>query len=87
MALLVVQHPVRDYRAWRAIYDSVGDVQRAAGVTAESVHRLAGEPNTVLILHHFATAAEAQAFMTNPELLAAMERGGVAGAPRVEIYA
>jgi hypothetical protein len=87
MALLVVQHPVRDYQAWRAVYDSAGDMQRAAGVTAESVHQLAGDPNTVLVLHYFATVAEAESMISNPELKVAMERAGVVGPPRFEIYA
>lgn len=87
MALLTVQHSVRDYEAWRAIYDSVGEMQRAGGVTAGSVHRMIGEPNTVLVLHHFATVAEAQAFVTNPELKDAMMRAGVEGAPQTAIYA
>jgi len=86
MALLTVQHPVQDYQAWREVYDSLGDMQRAAGVTGESVHQLADAPNTVLVLHTFATAAEAEDFLANPELLAAMERAGVAGPPRIEIY-
>jgi hypothetical protein len=87
MALLTILHPVRDYQEWRAVYDSVGELQRAGGVTAESVHRLAGDPNTVLVLHHFATVAEAEAFVANPELKAAMEHAGVAGPPRFEVYA
>ena len=28
MALLTVQHTVRDYRAWRAVYDTLDKVQR-----------------------------------------------------------
>jgi len=87
MALLAVQHNVRDYQTWRAVYDSMGEVQKAGGVTAESVHQLAGAPNTILVLHHFATVAQAQAFLTNPDLKAAMQHGGVESAPRFEIYA
>jgi hypothetical protein len=87
MALLTVQHTVRDYRAWRAVYDTLEEVQRDWGVTAASVHQLASVPNTVLVLHHFATVAQAQGFLTNRELQAAMQRAGVEGIPRVEIYA
>lgn len=87
MALLTVQHNVRDYQAWRAVYDSMSDVQKAGGVTAESVHQLTGAPNTVLVLHYFATVAQAQAFLTNPELKSAMQQGGVEGPPHFEIYA
>lgn len=87
MALLTVQHAVQDYPAWRAVYDSLKEMQRDWGVTSESVYQLVNAPDTVLVLHHFATVAQAQAFMTNRELQDAMQRAGVEGTPRVEIYA
>jgi hypothetical protein len=86
MALLAVQHTVRDYPVWRAIFDSLDEVQRDWGVTTASVHRLEDAPNTVLVLRHFATVAQAQGFLTSRELQAAMRRAGVEGNPRVEIY-
>ena len=86
MALAVVLHPVRDYQEWRNVYDSVGKMQRAGGVTAESVHRLASDPNMVLVLHHFDTVAEAEAFMAQPDLQAAMAQAGVTALPRIEIF-
>jgi hypothetical protein len=87
MALLTVQHTVRDYQTWRAIFDTLEEVRQDWGVTAESIHQLAGAPNTVLVLLHFATAAQAQGFLTNRAHQAAMQRAGVEGSPRVEIYA
>jgi hypothetical protein len=87
MALLTVQHTVRDYPVWRAIYDSLDEVERDWGVTTASVHQLAEAPSTVLVLRHFATVAQAQGFLTNREVQAAMQRAGVEGPPRVEIYA
>lgn len=87
MALLTVQHTVQDYPAWRAVYDALAEVQRDWGVMDESVHQLDSEPNTVLVLHHFATVAQAQGFLTSRELQDAMHRAGVQGTPRVEIYA
>lgn len=86
MALLVVLHHVRDYPAWRTVYESAADLQRANGVTAESVYRAAGDPNTVLVLHHFDSVAAAQAFAALPELKAAMAKSGVEGPPRIEIF-
>jgi hypothetical protein len=86
VALLTVLHRVRDYAAWRAVYDGAADLQRANGVTAESVHRAAGDPNNVLVLHHFATVAEAQAFVNLPDLKSAMQQAGVEGPPRIEIF-
>jgi hypothetical protein len=87
MALLAVQHTVRDYPVWRAIYDSLDEVQRDWGVTTAAVHQLAETPNTVLVLRYFATVAQAQGFLTNREVQTAMQRAGVEGVPRIEIYA
>jgi hypothetical protein len=87
MALLAVQHTVRDCSVWRAIYDSLDEVQRDWGVTTASVHQLAEAPNTVLVLRQFATVAQAQGFLTNREIRAAMDRAGVEDSPRIEIYA
>lgn len=86
MALLAVQHTVRDYSAWRAIYDSLDEVERDWGVSTASVHQLAETPHTVLVLRHFATVAQARGFLTCREIQSAMERAGVQGDPRVEIY-
>ena len=87
MALLAVQHVVRDYQAWRAIFDTLEEERQDWGVTAESIHQLAGAPDTVLAPLHFATAAQARGFLTNRAHQAAMQRAGVDGSPRVEIYA
>ena len=86
MAMSVVLHRVADYAAWRQVYDSVADLQKAGGVTAESVHRMAGDRDNVLVIHEFETVGEAQKFFANPELLAAMQRAGVQGQPRIEFY-
>jgi hypothetical protein len=86
VALLAVQHTVRDYPAWRDIYDSLDEVERDWGVTSASVHQLAETPHTVLVLRHFATVAQVRGFLTCREIQAAMERAGVEGNPRVEIY-
>ncbi|MGN6358969.1 MAG: cyclase [Thermomicrobiales bacterium] len=87
MALLAVQHTVRDYQTWRTVYDTLDEAQQDWGVTMATVHQLAGTPNTVLVLRHFATVAQARGFLTSREFEAAMQRAGVQGNPRVEIYA
>ena len=86
MAMSLVLHRVADYAGWRQVYDSVADLQKAGGVTAESVHRMAGDPDNVLVIHEFETLDEAQAFFGSEELLAAMQRAGVTGQPRIEFY-
>jgi uncharacterized protein (DUF1330 family) len=86
MAMTVVLHRVADYGAWRQVYESVSDLQKSGGVIAESVHRMAGDPSNVLVLHEFDTVEQARSFFADPELQQAMQRAGVKGQPRIEFY-
>ena len=87
MATTFVRHHVADYDAWRKVYDSVADLQRAGGVVEEAVYRGAEDANDVLVLHRFGSADQARAFFENAELRAAMEQAGVdMGTFRLELY-
>jgi hypothetical protein len=86
MAMTVVLHRVKDDSAWRQVYDTFKPNQKAGGVTAECVYRAKDDPNNVLVLHSFATMAAAEAFVANPELRDAMQRAGVDGVPRIELF-
>lgn len=85
MTTLFVRHTVSDYKAWRKVYDGFGPVQKASGVKAASVYQAAHNPNDVTVTHDFASVAEAQAFIKNPELKKAMGSAGVIGAPTMWI--
>jgi hypothetical protein len=50
------------------------------------VHRLDGDSDNVLVLHRFESMERAKAFFDNPDLRAAMERAGVEGQPRIELF-
>ena len=87
MTTTFVRHQVADYDAWRQVYNSVGELQRAGGVTSDAVYRSDDDPNNVLVMHQFGSADEAHAFFENPELRQAMLDGGVdASSLRLEFY-
>ncbi len=82
----VIQHRVADYDTWRKAYDGFADVQKAGGVTRQSVYRSNDDLSNVLVIHGFATTADAQAFLAGTELRDGMQQAGVQGQPRIEIY-
>jgi quinol monooxygenase YgiN len=86
MTLMVIRHTVRDYGAWRKVYDEVKPMQTAGGVLEESVYQDPANANDVLVLHRFANQAKANAFMSSAPLREAMQRAGVEGQPRIEIF-
>ena len=51
--LMVVQHPVKDYDAWRIEYDKAQPIRDRHGVTDATVFRNADDPNEITGLHWF----------------------------------
>lgn len=83
MVTLFVRHPVADYAKWRSLYDSIGAMQKAGGVVADSVYQSIDDPNDVTVTHDFATIEAARAFVSSPDLKVAMEKAGVSGPPTI----
>ncbi|HEX7400021.1 MAG TPA: hypothetical protein VF302_09640 [Candidatus Limnocylindrales bacterium] len=85
MTKAIVQHHVVDYDRWYPVFTEHESVRRQHGATGHSINRAVADPNTIVIVNDFATLEGALAFTKDPSLPAAMERGGVDGAPQVWI--
>ncbi|MFN8109415.1 MAG: cyclase [Thermoleophilia bacterium] len=75
--VLIVRHRVADYDAWKAVYDTVGDIQRDGGVMDHAVMTDPADPGMVVVVHTFASPEAAGAFLQRDDLREAMGRGGV----------
>ena len=82
--ILLVDHRVADFDAWRTVYDEIRGWQHDSGVRFEQVLRSADNPNRVVVTHAFESRSAAESFVNNPELQEAMGRAGVDG-PSVKI--
>ncbi len=85
-ATLIVRHPVADYATWLVAYESAAPIQAKHGVTSSQILRMPDNGNDVTVIHGFDTVEQAQSLANDPDLKSAMERGGVAGPPRIEIF-
>ena len=85
-ATLTVRHNVRDYAAWRKVYDDLKPLRAQHGCTAQRVMRLPEDGNDLFLTHEFPTAEQAGSFAHDPALRAGMEAAGVEGAPQIEIF-
>lgn len=85
-ATLIVRHTVADFAAWRKGYDEADAMRGEHGCTGERVLQAPNDANEVLVIHEFPTVAQAEGFVGNPTLGEAMQRAGVVGAPRIEIF-
>jgi Antibiotic biosynthesis monooxygenase len=82
--ILLIDHRVADFDAWRTVYDEVRGWQHDSGVRFEQVLRSADDPNRVVVTHAFDSRSAAEGFVDNPDLQEAMGRAGVDG-PSVKI--
>lgn len=85
-ATLVVRHPVTDYAAWHAVYDELEPLRTSHGCTGKNVMVAPGDPNDVFVTHDFPSVEQAEAFAHDPQLKEGMQRAGVSGPPRIEIF-
>jgi hypothetical protein len=81
---VIITHEVKDYTAWRKIYDADELNRSKSEFKVSGVYRDVKNPNWVSVIGEFPNAAAAEAFATNPKLKEIMERGGVLGKPDVK---
>lgn len=83
MATMFVRHTVKDFQAWKKVYDDFAPTQKAFGVVAEAVYQAEATPNDITVTHDFASVAAAHKFADSDEMHKAMASAGVVGAPTI----
>lgn len=63
MTTLHIEHPITDYATWRAAFDSLAQVRRAAGVIGERVSRRVDDPNYIVVGLDFDSTERAASFL------------------------
>lgn len=77
MDYVLIIHVVKDYAAWKHIFDGAATLRRNAGECAYYVLRDASDPNRIVHFSRWASIAQARAFFESPELVEIRRRAGV----------
>jgi hypothetical protein len=80
-ARLFVRHEVNDYTAWRKAYNEFNATRWKLGVTNQGVYRTVENGNDIIVK----SVEQAKAFVSSPDLKAAMDKAGVKGSPQIWI--
>ena len=75
-----------DFAAWRVVYDSLEPLRVQHGCTGKSVMVAPDDANDVFVTHDFPSVEAAGAFAHDPALKEGMDKAGVTGPPRIEIF-
>lgn len=85
MATVILNHRVKDFKAWKALYDSDAARRAPAGIADVAVGEKAGDPGNVFIIWTMPDPSELNAMLADPELKQRMAEGGVISAPELTI--
>ena len=80
-AYTIATHPVKDFNAWKSLFDRFESVRKDGGERSAVVLQHADDPNMVTVINTWDTIETAQAFFSQEELKAAMEEAGVTAPP------
>lgn len=84
MHILAINHGVEDYDRWKAVFD--GYPHAEGGARFHRINRNVDDPNNITVVAGFETTEAARAFVDDARLKDAMQRAGVTGQPRIEIF-
>lgn len=84
MQMVAINHNVEDYNRWKAVFDEFPPAE--GGALFHRVNRNVDDANNITVVAGFETSEAARAFVDNAELKQAMQRAGVTGQPRIEIF-
>jgi quinol monooxygenase YgiN len=80
---LIVMHKVKDFAAWKPVFEADEPNRKAAGITGHVIMLDTAKPNMVGLWLPTNDLAKAEAFAASPELKAKMKEAGVIGKPTV----
>ena len=83
--VMVVWHKVADFTKWKTSYDAHDSMKVSNGIHNYVIGREVGDSNMVLVATKVDDITKAKAFAKDPSLKAAMQKGGVMGAPSIII--
>ncbi|MBL0355931.1 MAG: hypothetical protein IPP72_03170 [Chitinophagaceae bacterium] len=79
---LLVWHKVANFAKWLALYESHDSVRQSYGLHNYVIGRSLSDSNMVMVALSMDDADKATQFSALPDLKAAMQKGGVLGAPK-----
>jgi hypothetical protein len=80
-----ITHSVKDYSAWKDVYDSASELREDAGITDHLLLRSLTDENVVTVVGSLSSTTRFIEFMAKPELKEAMEKGGVTSRASVKV--
>ncbi len=77
MDYVLIIHNVKDYTAWKKVFDGAAPIRKAAGEQRYQVLRDENDPNRVVHFSRWTSITDAKAFFESPRLVEIRRIAGV----------
>jgi len=84
---MAVHHRVRDYEAWKRVFDEHEAVRRGHGQLEHRIYHTLGDSLQLAVHNDFPNVEASEAFGADPSLPETMQRAGVEGEPGINVVA
>lgn len=84
--VLEITHTVKDYAAWRPLFNTDSTARNAAGMEDIVVGRGLEKNNDLVVVLKVSDVQKAKAFAADPKLKAVMDKGGVISKPEATFF-
>ena len=74
---VLIIHAVKDYAAWKEIFDNAAGIRKEAGEQSYQLLKYESDANKVVHFSKWQSIAKAKAFFESPRLVAIREQAGV----------
>jgi quinol monooxygenase YgiN len=74
---VLIIHEVKDYQAWKIIFDQAANIRRDAGERSYQVLKYENNPNQIVHFSVWTSLQDARAFFESPQLVEIREKAGV----------
>ena len=82
-AYTIATHPVKDFDAWKAVFDGGLEMRQAAGELSAIVITGGDDGNQVTVINTWTSLEAANAMLNNPDMKPMMESAGVLEFPTI----
>jgi len=78
---MIVTFSIKDYDAWRPVFDGAAPARAKAGVGKAQIFRNTDAANDLLVVFDVASKTSGRAWMSSSQVRADWQKGGVIGTP------
>ena len=83
MSYMFVRNSVKDFEAWKSVFDSESDLRKRNGEMSYQILRQDNGSTDLFLLFEWDNLDNARAYAASPDLKEGMERAGVTSKPEI----